>query len=42
LEQSRSEVLSEMLDSRRIMRVYLDELGAITFGTAELNEDLSS
>jgi predicted transposase/invertase (TIGR01784 family) len=29
LEQSRSEVLSEMLDSRRIMRVYLDELGAI-------------
>jgi predicted transposase/invertase (TIGR01784 family) len=40
LEQSRSEVLSEMLDSRRIMRVYLDELGAITFGTAELNEDL--
>jgi predicted transposase/invertase (TIGR01784 family) len=29
LEQSRSEVLSEMLDSRRIMRVYLDELGEI-------------
>jgi Protein of unknown function (DUF2887) len=29
LEQSRSEILSEMLDGRRIIRVYLDELGSI-------------